>query len=46
MKHILAAVAQTPVSPKIDRVGRLSHADGFGGAIPLSSGIGDSQPTG
>jgi hypothetical protein len=32
MKHILAAAAQIPVSPKIDRVEGLSHADGFGGA--------------
>jgi hypothetical protein len=46
MKHILAAAAQIPVSPKIDRVGRLSHADGFGDAIALSSGIRDSRPTG
>ena len=46
MKHILAAAAQIPVSPKIDRVGRLSNADGFGSAIPHSFGIRDSRPTG
>src|SRR2546429_234229 len=43
---IRAAATQIPVSPKIDRVGRLSHAEGFGGAIPLSSGIPGSRPTG
>src|SRR5205823_13633404 len=35
---ILAAAAEIPVSPEVDRVRRLSHGDGFGGAMPLSSG--------
>jgi len=46
MKLIAPLVSSTAHSPKIDRVRRLSHADGFGSATPLSSGIRDSRPTG
>jgi hypothetical protein len=46
MKHILAAAAQIPVSPKIDRVEGSATPMGSAAQIPLSSGIRDSQQTG